>query len=353
MKSKRILIIGQGLAGSLLAWELSKTNTELVIVDNNHHQCASMVAAGLINPILGKRLKLTWNFSAFKESADHMYAELNQAFNRSFFISRPIQRLFITEEQKLYFESQREYWLKEGIIDSSNPQEKLFINSEFGKMTVLQGGYGLIPEILQSLKEYFEKKYGIIQEKIDYHDIHLSKNQATWKGEHFSHIIFCEGANILNNSWFNHLPFHPAKGEILHGTLPEDIRLQSILNKGQWLIQKDDLSCLTGATFQWDDLDDHITQQGLAELTNGISRIIDEKFIVTKQLAGVRLAMIDQRPIIGPHPDFPSCLIFNGFGSKGTLTIPYCARQMIDFIFNQRMIEKNLQIDRFSAGKTG
>ena len=48
------LIIGQGLAGSLLAWELINRNCKVVIIDNGQEN-ASQVAAGLINPIAGQR----------------------------------------------------------------------------------------------------------------------------------------------------------------------------------------------------------------------------------------------------------------------------------------------------------
>ena len=48
------LIIGQGLAGSLLAWELIQRDCKVVIIDNGKEN-ASQVAAGLINPITGMR----------------------------------------------------------------------------------------------------------------------------------------------------------------------------------------------------------------------------------------------------------------------------------------------------------
>ena len=48
------LIIGQGLAGSLLAWELIQRRCSVVVVDNGNEN-ASQIAAGLINPITGMR----------------------------------------------------------------------------------------------------------------------------------------------------------------------------------------------------------------------------------------------------------------------------------------------------------
>ncbi len=52
------LIVGQGLAGSLLAWELMQRGAKVLIVDNGMPN-ASQVAAGLINPITGMRFAKT------------------------------------------------------------------------------------------------------------------------------------------------------------------------------------------------------------------------------------------------------------------------------------------------------
>jgi len=48
------LIVGQGLAGSLMAWELMQRGKTVLIVDNGLEN-ASRVAAGLINPVTGMR----------------------------------------------------------------------------------------------------------------------------------------------------------------------------------------------------------------------------------------------------------------------------------------------------------
>ncbi|HBA65740.1 MAG TPA: FAD-dependent oxidoreductase, partial [Methylococcaceae bacterium] len=49
------LIVGQGLAGSLLAFELIQRNAQVMVVDDGREN-ASEVAAGLINPVTGIRL---------------------------------------------------------------------------------------------------------------------------------------------------------------------------------------------------------------------------------------------------------------------------------------------------------
>ena len=54
------LIIGQGLAGSALAYQLLQAGQKVLVIDNQYANSASRVAAGLLNPITGNEMKKTW-----------------------------------------------------------------------------------------------------------------------------------------------------------------------------------------------------------------------------------------------------------------------------------------------------
>ena len=51
-----VLIIGQGIAGSCLAWELKRRGADFTIADRPIAETASRVAAGLVNPLTGRAL---------------------------------------------------------------------------------------------------------------------------------------------------------------------------------------------------------------------------------------------------------------------------------------------------------
>ena len=55
------LIVGLGLAGSALAWELIQRDKTVLVLDLPADQGASAVAAGLVNPVTGKFLNKAWN----------------------------------------------------------------------------------------------------------------------------------------------------------------------------------------------------------------------------------------------------------------------------------------------------
>ena len=54
------LIIGQGLAGTVLAWNLIQRGRSVIVLDREDESTSSKVAAGLINPITGRYLTKSW-----------------------------------------------------------------------------------------------------------------------------------------------------------------------------------------------------------------------------------------------------------------------------------------------------
>ena len=86
------LIIGQGLAGSLLAWELIKRKQQVIIVDNGEIN-ASQVAAGLINPVTGMRFVKSFDVDLLLPFAKNSYQQLTQYFQQDFIIKLGISKM--------------------------------------------------------------------------------------------------------------------------------------------------------------------------------------------------------------------------------------------------------------------
>jgi glycine/D-amino acid oxidase-like deaminating enzyme len=54
------LIVGQGISGTWLSYYLQKANRSFIVIDNEQPNSASRVAAGIINPVTGRRIVKTW-----------------------------------------------------------------------------------------------------------------------------------------------------------------------------------------------------------------------------------------------------------------------------------------------------
>ena len=54
------IIVGQGIAGSALAFSLMQQNQKVLVVDEEKEFTSSKIAAGLCNPVVFKRLTKSW-----------------------------------------------------------------------------------------------------------------------------------------------------------------------------------------------------------------------------------------------------------------------------------------------------
>lgn len=94
-----VCIVGQGIAGSLLGYVLHHRGLRVRIIDDGHKSSASLVAAGMINPIQGQKLNLIWEAERCLPAAFALYRELEAHFGRQFFFAKKILKLLQTEAQ--------------------------------------------------------------------------------------------------------------------------------------------------------------------------------------------------------------------------------------------------------------
>ena len=92
------LIIGQGLAGTCLAWEFLRRGVSFRIADRGDGG-STQVAAGLINPITGKNFELSWRIAEFYPPAICFYQALEEEFGERLWHPLPLLRLASSEKE--------------------------------------------------------------------------------------------------------------------------------------------------------------------------------------------------------------------------------------------------------------
>src|SRR5688572_21919724 len=73
-----VLIIGQGLCGTHLSWWLHQEGKSFVVLDDNNENSASKVAAGIINPVTGRRYVYSWMIDTVMPFAFDTYMAMSQ-----------------------------------------------------------------------------------------------------------------------------------------------------------------------------------------------------------------------------------------------------------------------------------
>lgn len=325
-----VLIVGQGLAGSLLAWTLLRRRLRVVLVDDGLEN-ASKVAAGLINPITGRRWVKAEYLPQMWPAAMSCYRALANQFGQAFFVDMPMLRVLWDEQdrQRLLARLEDPKYRDFLTIDAPLPAG---LRAPFG--AVLQAGTGFLrtEALLARIREALLAAGVYRCAELDFRQIVLEP-ELRWRELAPRCIVFCEGHRARFNPWFGGLPFQAAKGEILSGAttgpLPE-----AMLNFRHWLVPVGDGRFKTGATYETAHLDAVPTEVGEQSLLSDLRAVYpaSAEFRIEQHRVGIRPTTLDKQPFLGRHPRHQNLYIFNGFGSKGSLTIPWLAERFADFL---------------------
>jgi glycine/D-amino acid oxidase-like deaminating enzyme len=325
-----------------LAWELIQRGRKVIIADNGQEN-ASQVAAGLINPITGMRFVKSADVDTQLPIALHCYSQLAAFFRQEFYIEKPMLRLFRSETESINAHKRLNNPEYQAYI--SNRQPPSHLATPFGYLEQKQTGFLLTRPLLACFKAFFIANHSYRQADFCYQDLQLSPT-LHWQDIFPKHIIFCEGHQASLNPWFSWLPFQSVKGEIL--TLEHQRQLPDhILNYGNWLIPLNSHQIRIGATFDRENLNTQVTEQGKNDLLTALSQILPHLCpTLIGQQANIRPCTRDRHPFIGWHPKQNQLAIFNGFGAKGSLQIPYYSQHFADALLNGTPLTRSCDIQR-------
>lgn len=342
------IIVGQGLAGSLLAWHLIEAGQSVLVVDNASPSSASRVAAGLFNPVTGKRLVKEPGIEKYIASAHECYQQISAVFSQTFFHEKQILRLLDSEEVNSAWQKRHDDPTYKPFFD------KVLEKSETGYQVdgfiQAQTGYLATTAILDAIRDWLSKKGAYMKIQLDYADLQTGE-VIQWQAYSARCVIFCEGARIYQNPWFSHLPMQPSMGEILTLRTSEPLP-KWIVNGGQWLLPLEDGVFKTGATYTWPKAGQHLVEEtsdtGKQVLLKGLEKLVPtiKDYQVVAHEVGIRPNSLDKRPLIGFHPEHDSLAAFNGFGSRGSLLIPYYAQHFADVLLNGSKLDEDVDIKR-------
>jgi glycine/D-amino acid oxidase-like deaminating enzyme len=343
------IIVGQGLAGSVLAWSLIQKQLRVIVVDDHHRGSSSQVAAGVVNPISGKRMLKSWNVDRCLPAAVSVYRSMEAILQRSLYHEMPVLRWFDSRQERDLWQHRRvqtEYQPYFGAELEAEPT----ISNAYGGCNIRQSGFLNTRELLAGIKAFLQHHDSYIETAVDYEQIRLPPGEVVWQDMSAKRLIFCEGHRMLNNPWFSGLPLQPAQGEILTLKVTPPLP-RHIINRGKWLLPLEPDKIKVGATFQWQPIDGKPTEQGKQELLAASERLWHGSRAnqLVDHECGVRPGTRDKKPFIGMHPRYPQLGVFNGFGAKGSLWIPYYAEQFAAFLSGSAALPEETDIRRFAG----
>lgn len=348
MREVDFVVVGQGIAGSCLAFELLGRGASVAIFDDDWNGAACLVAAGVINPITGQRLVKSWRSSVAHPYARSFYKSLEGRLGRTFFHDRKILQLCKSaEEAELWAGRAAEAQYAEFMFDAMPSDTFGVLNDSFGAHFIGHSAWVEPPAIMAAFRDYFFERGVLKIEKFAFERLDMRTERLKYKDLSFKKIIFCDGWKVLENPYFSWLPYRPAKGEIL--TLRSSVALpEHIIHRGNWIMKNGIDTFRLGSTWERVKLDCLPTEAACDELLCAIKNIFKVKVEteVLEKSAGVRPCTATTRPHLGEHPQDSRILSFNGFGSKGYALSPYFAHNFADWLYGLSPLDSEALLGR-------
>jgi len=342
------IIVGRGLAATTLAHVFHKHNISFKIVGDQRLSNCSRVAAGIWNPVVFKRLTKSWLVDDLIPCLNSFYSDCENTLRTALITQRPIIKPFTEDQEKTLWakkaKDELENFLDEHIHDlPSVALENYRITNGYG--IIKQSGNLNIISFLNASTGFF--KESILDTTFDHSRLVISEDKLTYEGLEARNIIFCEGYLVKDNPFFTWIPLKPAKGEILT-IKTEGLSLKnSVFNRNGFLMDVSEGIYRAGATYEWGELTQDVTENKKKELDSKIKQMISCDYEVLKHEAGIRPSSLDRRPLIGVHPYYKNLFVFNGLGTKGVMLAPFFAKKFVNFYLEKEPLHKEVDVSRF------
>lgn len=327
------IILGQGIAGTLLAHFLLESGRSVCIIDNNHNGAASKVAAGIVNPITGKNFVRSWRVNEFLPVAKKVYGDIAQKLNITTYTEVNIIRTIENSEAENNWlartadDSVSEYML--GNADVSSFEGKVLPAFGYGELT---GTFQVqLSNILDAYKKEFIKNDQFFEEEFHHSELKVKDNYFEYKYIQGKEIVFCEGYKGQSNPFFTKMGFGPSKGEVLIVKIPNADFNKMYKDKVFIVHLYEDLYWV-GSGYEWNAPDNHPSDAARIKLIAELDRLLLIPYEIIDHRAAIRPTMHNRRPLLAVHPTIPGMYMFNGLGTKGSSIGPFVAKQFAKYL---------------------
>jgi glycine oxidase len=345
-KAADYIIVGQGLAGSCLALQLLFRGKKILVIDRQHPNAATLVAAGLFNPITGRKMAKTWMADELFPYLFRFYKKAEAFTNSRFFHPMPLFRPFVSVEEQNEWMGRSAEESFAAYIDTlyTSPMYTHQVKNSLGGLLVKQSGYVNTADFCKAVRHHLVANGALLEAYFDEASLIVESNSVSYKGWTAPKIIYCTGEQIRQSKYFSWLPVRPLKGETL--TIKTEEYVSVIYNRGVYVVPD---IWKVGATYSKQDVSRSVTEEGRNELMMKLEELVTFPFTVTGQDWGFRPTSPDRRPMLGHHPHVEHLLLFNGLGTKGVSLAPYFSEVLTAWMEKEAPLNRFVNVSRYKS----
>lgn len=353
LRQPPILIVGQGLAGTLLAWELVRRGRKVLVVDRDEPNTSTKVAAGIVTPISGQRLTLGYGMDRFLPCARTCYSAMESEWGGSYFKATGLVRLWGNAEEETRFKARMTHADFAAHVGTGTTRGGFLIDEACfkdvrGGFEMPGGGWLDTRRWLADAAAWLEGLGMLRRMNLDVASLRPEGGKVRLPDDSWAEaVVFCEGAVARNNPWFPWLEWKCAKGELLTVSIPELSGEKRIVNRSGWIQPVDGRGTFrAGATYEWGRLDAVPTPEARRVLEGRLEALLRVGWEVTGHEAGVRPIIHQSLARMGRHPVHSGLVFFNGLGSKGVLYGPGYAAMLAEHLVEGKPLPVEVDVAR-------
>jgi glycine oxidase len=341
-----VLILGHGLAGCAVAWQLLWRGQAFTVVDEELPITSSKIAAGLLTPITGMRLSLAPEHERELRECLAFYRRVQQRLGVGVVHPRQHLRILRTEQEQQLWPRRRVDPRLQGFL-RSDPRpldaEHFQVEARNG-FQMRHGGWVDTAAYLHQSRRLWQQQGSWVEQRLEPAEVEPQADGWTWQGRHYRWVIDCRGWSAGQTRLWNWLPWDCAKGTIL--TLQADLgQERRIIHHGCWVVPRGDGTLRVGSTYDKDLRQPYAgTAEQVQQLQSKLSATLRCPWQMTAEATAVRPILQGQRVVMGTHPGRERWAVLNGLGSKGALRAPGLADQLLCHLLDGQRLPLALDV---------
>lgn len=332
----------------MLSWFLYKEGKSFVVIDDAAPDAPSKVAAGVMNPVTGRRYVRSWKIDEILPFAAQAYEHMGLVLDQPLLHKKPIIDFFPNPQARDVFVN---LIAEDDTYVHTYPDQNHFnqyVNYDFGCGEISPAYTVDLQLMVATWRNKLADTKALREEKFDAQALELRDDSVSYGDITAQKAIFCEGIAAMDNPWFGLLPFSANKGEAL---IIESDELHNgyIFKKSMALVPLPRQNTYwVGSDYARDFENTQPTQAFYDKTVAYLHSWLKVPFKVVDHRAAVRPATVERRPFAGLHPLHPQIGILNGLGSKGTTLGVYFAHQLAQHLVYGQPIIKEADVARFT-----
>jgi hypothetical protein len=301
-----VRVVGQGLAGTVLAWALERAGYGVELIDRGHAGAASRVGAGLVSPVTGLRWAVAPGWMERARQARECYAAMERAWGRRFITELRIRRFWRdAEEARLVEAKVKRGELSPWVESASLDKEGAWI----------EGAWRVdLPALIEEGRRQWASR-GRLREEVC--------PEGAWRGGE-GPLIWCIGSEERRLA-----ELVAVEGETLDLTVSGGSWDPAVVrHDGVWVLPLGAGRAWAGASFVREESERVVRREALRR---SVRRLLAElTWAEAGVLAGRRMSSHDRRPRSDWLPGATGREgVLNGLGSKGALWAPALAEEWV------------------------